>query len=91
MGPGRVLGGYRVVPLPDHPSSPPPRVHPPHRHPTLATRRAAAAGLNSAVGLRSVAQLTLVGHFSGSRGMTEVYNLVVAGNANDHNVIPGNK
>ena len=47
------------------------------------------AGYNMAVGLISVGQLTLEGHFSGSRGITEVYNVVKAGNANDHNVIPG--
>ena len=42
-----------------------------------------------AVGLISVHQLTLSVHFSGFGGMTEVYNLAVAGNANDHNLIPG--
>ena len=44
---------------------------------------------NSAVGLKSVAQLTLSVHFSENQGMTEVYNLVKADNPNDHNVIPG--
>ena len=43
-----------------------------------------------AVGLISVQQLTLVVHFSDIRGITELYNLAVAGNPNDQNVIPGN-
>ena len=43
------------------------------------------------VGLRSVDRLSLVGHFSGSRGITEVYNLLIAGIANDHKLIPGNE
>ena len=41
-------------------------------------------GLNIVVGLKSVAQLTLGVHFSGFQGMTEVYNLYIAGNPNDH-------
>ena len=41
-------------------------------------------GLNSAVGLKSVHQLTLDARFSGFRGMTEVYNLLVAGITNNH-------
>ena len=41
------------------------------------------------MGLISVDQLSLCVEFSGFQGMTEVYNLVKAGNANDHNVIPG--
>ena len=45
--------------------------------------------LNMVVGLNLVAQLTLGAHFSGFRGITEVYNLYIAGNPNDHNTIPG--
>ena len=41
------------------------------------------------VGLISVAQLSLFVHFSGFWGITEGYNLVKAGNPNDHFVIPG--
>ena len=44
-----------------------------------------------AVGLKSVAQLTLSTQISGLQGFTEVYNLAVAGNADDHFFIPGNK
>ena len=43
------------------------------------------------VGLRSVAQLTLVGLFSGFGTMTEVYNLMRIGRISNHLVIPGNK
>ena len=46
-------------------------------------------GVNKAVGLKSVGQLTLDVHFSGFRGMTEVYNLRIAGIPNDQFVIPG--
>ena len=46
---------------------------------------------NIAVGLKSVAQLTLGTHFSGFQGITEGYNLVYTGNADDHKSIPGNK
>ena len=37
-----------------------------------------------AVGLKSVAQLSLSAQISGSEGMTEVYNVAVAGNPDDH-------
>ena len=45
--------------------------------------------LNVVVGLRSVDQLSLDRHFSGFQGMTEGYNLGLAGNPNDHNPISG--
>ena len=48
-------------------------------------------GLNIAVGLISVAQLSLSARFSGSRELTEVYNLIEIGRINNHNDIPGNK
>ena len=51
--------------------------------------RGYVGGANSAVGLKSVRQLSLCGHFSGFRVMTEVYNLLEAGNPNDHKCIPG--
>ena len=41
------------------------------------------------VGLESVDQLTLDAQISDIKGMTEVYNLRIAGNPNDHNLIPG--
>ena len=49
----------------------------------------APRGTNKAVGLISVAQLTLDAQISGFQGITEVYNLPEIDNPNDHNVIPG--
>ena len=43
-----------------------------------------SAELNMAVGLKSVEQLSLCVHFSGSEGMTEVYNLLKIGRINNH-------
>ena len=43
------------------------------------------------VGLISVRQLSLDDQISGFQGITELYNLLVAGNPNDHFVIPGTK
>ena len=51
--------------------------------------RGYVGGANSAVGLKSVAQLSLDVHFSGFQTMTEVYNLRNTGNPNDHKYIPG--
>ena len=45
---------------------------------------------NSVVGLISVGQLSLGVQISGSRGITEVYNLSKIGNINNHFFIPGN-
>ena len=42
------------------------------------------------VGLRSVDQLTLSPGISGSRGMTEVYNLRRIGRIDNHYCFPGN-
>ena len=42
------------------------------------------------MGLKSVDQLSLGAHFSGLRGITEVYNLLIAGIINNHLHIPGN-
>ena len=44
-----------------------------------------------AVGLKSVAQLTLCLQISGFQGITEVYNLALAGKTNNHLFIPGTK
>ena len=53
--------------------------------------RVLAARSNMAVGLKSVAQLSLYAQISDIRGITEVYNVRVAGNPDDHYVILGNK
>ena len=91
MGPWDGLGlGTGIAP--QAPTQlPPPRVHPHQPQYTPAAQRGQSARLNSAVGLRTVDQLSLSVHFSGSKGITEVYNLVLAGNPNDHNVIPVTK
>ena len=79
MGPGRVPGVVHGIAPPGYPSPPPPRVHP---SPTTAAdvihapTAGSAARVNSAVGLKSVDQLSLGPHFSDIKGMTEVYNLV---------------
>ena len=67
---------------------------PPHRTlhgPVYTTPRALYTGLNIAVGLKSVDQLTSGPYFSGSRGITEVYNLTKIGRIINHSFIPGNK
>ena len=43
-----------------------------------------AGGVNMVVGLKSVAQVSLADHISDIRGITEVYNLAVAGRINNH-------
>ena len=48
-------------------------------------------GVKEAVGLKSVDQLSLSAHFSGSGVMTEVYNLLKIGRIINHKYIPGNK
>ena len=55
---------------------------PPQYMPYVA--RAVSQTQNSAVGLISVDQLSLVSRFSGFLGMTEVYNLSDVGIPNDH-------
>ena len=81
--------------------SPPPGIPSPH-HPGYTLPRHRLHGqagpwlqehvpdLNMAVGLISVAQLTLDGLFSGFHSMTEVYNLVEIRRNNNHFLIPGN-
>ena len=83
--------GTRYSTLPDHPATPP-RVHLLVGwlgHDTLPHGHVPAS--NMAVGLRSVDQLTLSAQIWENRGMTEVYNLATAGNADDHKLIPGTK
>ena len=84
--------GTGIAPLQAHPAPTTPGTPPPtRRHPVLT--RAVTAGPyprpNSAVGLKSVQQLTLGAQISRFRGITELYNLVKAGNPNDHFSIPG--
>ena len=89
MGPGEGLVGARYSPSPTLPL-PPPRVHPSHHRPQLpATRAGHVPGVNMVVGLRSVGQLSLGAQISGSRGMTEGYNLVEIGRINNHFPISG--
>ena len=90
------LGGYLVVhgiALPGtHPGPPHPGYTPPLPPPSLhlpATPAVRTDAKQQAVGLRSVAQLTLSASFSGFLGITEVYNLADVGNPDDHNVILG--
>ena len=66
--PGIVPPGPTQLPYPGYT---PPTPLPTREWPGLLT-----AGLNMAVGLKSVEQLTLRSYFSVFRGMTEVYNLV---------------
>ena len=86
--------GRRVVPgiAPSRPTLIPTTPGTPSPASSTATRvHGDSRGLEDAVGLKSVAQLSLGTHFSGFKGMTEVYNLVELEDPNDHNVIPGNK
>ena len=94
MGPGTGGWVYRYSPLPTHPHPHHPGYTPPGTIPKVYMLPAAAVvyrGLNIAVGLKSVAQLTLRTHISGFQGMTEVYNLLYVGRINNHFLIPGNK
>ena len=91
-----VLGWSWWVPgiaLPVPTRSPYPGYTPPPTMPavpmTSVLPRGAAARKNSAVGLISVVQLSLVAHFSGSRGMTELYNLLRIDRINNHFLISG--
>ena len=86
--------GYRYSPPTTHP------VYPSSHHPgytsdsparPVVRQRGAAARLNIGVGLKSVEQLTLGTQISDIRGMTELYNVLRAGNPNDHKSIPGTK
>ena len=91
MGPGMALAGYRVVPLPTHPSSHTPGTPSHYGRCDVSCPQCQYGGVNSVVGLRSVAQLTLSARISGFTGMTEVYNLVYVGRTNNHSFILGNK
>ena len=92
MGLGWVLGSTRYSP-PGIPQSPPPWVHLPSTMPVVLMTSVLPRGhvpeVNSAVGLKSVGQLSLCARFSRFQGITEGYNLVYIGNPNDHKYIPG--
>ena len=90
MGPWDGWLGYRYSTPPGHPPSHHPGYTPPA--PGVYGYMAAGSGsqVNSAVGLKSVAQLSLGTRFSEIQGITEVYNLVRIGNNNNHFLIPGN-
>ena len=80
MGPGVGTG---IAPPPTHPATLP-RVHPPPTRPGVTVMAGSVQRPEGAVGLKSVDQLTLSAEISGSRGITEVYNLRIAGITNDH-------
>ena len=95
MGPrmaGWVVPGIALpVPHPvPHPGTPP--GYTPVQH-GETSRRCAVPYMwdNQAVGLISVHQLSLSDHISGSRVMTEVYNLSGIGRIINHLCIPGTK
>ena len=87
-----VLGGYRVGSGIAHPAT--------HRSHTPGTPLPCppvlrlplsmqSRGVNSAMGLISVEQLSLSAHFSEILRFTEVYNLVRINRINNHSLIPG--
>ena len=91
MGPGDGLGSTRYSP-PRHPSHPIPRVHPSPALPAVyRVPHLPYTEVKEAVGLISVAQLSLSVPFSGFRTITEVYNLLEIGRINNHLFIPGFK
>ena len=75
--------GYRYSPPSPTPVYPT-RVHLLPTRPALAVADGWSGVLNSAVGLKSVDQLTLHVHFSDIRGITEGYNPVKVGRINNH-------
>ena len=94
MGPGMVLDGYRYSPsqytLPVPPGYPTPGT-PPLPSSVPPCHRGHVPAVNSAVGLKSVAQLTLSAEISDISLITEVYNLVEINRNSNHFHIPGNK
>ena len=79
------------IALPAHPAGTPPRVHPSPPHPVPTTAAPVDPGYKVAVGLISVAQLSLWAHFSEIEGITEVYNLLITRRINNHFLISQNK
>ena len=88
MGPGMVLRVGTGIALPGTHPLPTPGTPPLHHGPVLHPPSVQCRGLNIAVGLISVEQLSLDTHFSDIQGMTEVYNLLRIGRINNHYVIP---
>ena len=90
MGTGIALPGtHPASPSPTTPGTPSP-----YRTPEHQVRYGGAVtygGVNSAVGLKSVGQLSLSVQISGFHKMTEVYNLVEIRRINNHFHIPGNE
>ena len=74
-----------------HPGPHPTPGTPPPTRTASAVPGTALTQTNSAVGLRSVAQLSLGTQISDNRTITEVYNLLELGNPNDHFLIAGNE
>ena len=91
MGSG--TGGWVVpgIAPPGPPHIPYPGYTPPATDVIHAPTAAAADSEKQVVGLKSVAQLSLCAHISVFEGITEVYNLRIAGKSNNHLVIPGNE
>ena len=85
--PGTVWLGTGIA-LPATLPAPLPRVHPSPTYPSTPASPGPHRQYQGAVGLKSVAQLTLGPQISDIRGITEVYNLSVAGDPNDHKFIP---
>ena len=81
--------GYRYAPSQPPPVPPTPGTPSPYPTPSTHPSWPSSTLYNMAVGLKSVAQLTSRALFSGFQGITEVYNVVDAGNADDHFPIPG--
>ena len=78
------MGSTPVVHPPGPPRYSPPRVHPPGTMLYATATGTAAARVKDAVGLRSVDQLSLYAQISEFQGITEGYNLAIAGIPNDH-------
>ena len=75
---------------PDPPSHPHPGYTPSPPSKSAGLHAAGVPAVNMVVGLISVAQLSLGTLFSGSRTITEVYNLLEIDRINNHSLIPGN-
>ena len=88
--PGGRRAGTGIAPSRTHPH-PLPRVHLPPTPGMVMVLHAVYGQRDMVVGLKSVAQLTLYVQISGFRGITEVYNLALTGNPDDHKCIPGTK
>ena len=74
LGLGTGIALPRTHPVPPTPGTPPLPA------PAATVAYSVYSGLLMAVGLISVAQLSLYGHFSEIRTITEVYNLLEIGN-----------